>query len=1171
MNGPAAGVPAPAAAPPVLTAREIAERLGQHAPTAEQAAVIEAPADRRALVVAGAGSGKTETMANRVVWLLANRHVGVPEVLGLTFTRKAAGELAERVRTRTAQLIDHGVVPGLELDPLESSTIATYNSFAATIYREHALRIGREPDAAVLGEAAAFQLARTVVAASADERLIDYDKSLDRITSAVLGLSRAIGDNVVDSREVRRFAEEFLDLGSLPIGSTRKKDPYKDVVDALGAVSALPSLLELADAYDRAKQLKGFVEFSDQIALALRIVEGHPDVVADYRSRFRTVLLDEYQDTSVVQTRLLAALFGGHPVMAVGDPDQSIYGWRGASAANLARFGADFAGAERAPASDAVAGDALTFHLSTSWRNPVRVLDAANALIAPFAETAAVEKRPLAPSPFAGTGSVESGWAETIEEEADLVAQWFRARLAAPGGDGAPKTAALLCRTYAKLPVFTEALARHGVPYRVLGVAGLLEQPVVADLVAALRVLHDPTAGAELLRVLGGARWRIGPADLAELGRLARLLEGRGHDAAPLDPAVRAELRGSVAAEEGASIIDALDFVAGADPEHGFLGGFSPLGRERLRRAGLELQQLRRRAGLGLVDFVGLVVHELRLDIEVAANPAQALGPASLDAFDELLAGFVDVAEHPTLGAFLDWLIEAEHRDRLSPRQEDADPGAVQVLSIHGSKGLEWNLVAIPRMVEGELPGSPRSTRGWLAFGELPGDFLGDAAERPEFVWRGLEHQKEFVDNLAAFRAENAEHHAAEERRLAYVGVTRASESLLLTGSWWSSQSRPRGPGEFLRDLAAAGVLDPAALPAVSASDENPRDGALEAPVWPLEPLGLRRGAVEAAAAAVRAAADGPTGAGIGPELARDLELLLEERRRRDAAAGLAVPSRVPASRFKDYVDDPEAVLRSLARPMPERPYRATRIGTLFHSWAERRALAGGSLDAFDDELELDELLAERPGPGDAHANDARPDGAETGILADQERMNRLKATFLASEWGMRRPLAVELELHLPLGEQVFICKLDAVYEATRPAERSADGAGGAGGSGEPGEPAESDGPRYEVVDWKTGKAPRDARDLELKQTQLALYRLAYAKWAGVDPERVDACFYYVEEDRVIRPERLYDEAELRSAWSSVASLASPAASASPAAAPLPASSPQPSRSSGMGAVASAG
>ena len=160
MSGPATSVRA------TIPADEIAARLGLHAPTAEQRAVIEADPRGRSIVVAGAGSGKTETMANRVVWLLANGHVAVPEILGLTFTRKAAGELADRIRQRVAQLVAEGIAD-VSLDPLESASVGTYNAFASSIYREHAMLIGREPDAAVLGEASAWQLARSVVAASA--------------------------------------------------------------------------------------------------------------------------------------------------------------------------------------------------------------------------------------------------------------------------------------------------------------------------------------------------------------------------------------------------------------------------------------------------------------------------------------------------------------------------------------------------------------------------------------------------------------------------------------------------------------------------------------------------------------------------------------------------------------------------------------------------------------------------------------------------------------------------------------------------------------------------------------------------------------------------------------------------------------------------------------------
>ncbi|RZS65789.1 DNA helicase-2/ATP-dependent DNA helicase PcrA [Agromyces ramosus] len=1079
-----------------LSALQIASRLGLHPPTAEQQAVIEADPHGASIVVAGAGSGKTETMANRVVWMLANGHVGVPEVLGLTFTRKAAGELAERVRERVGQLVAEGIAE-VDLDPLESAAVGTYNAFASGIYREHAMLIGREPDAAVLGEASAWMLARSVSSTSADPRLVELDASLDRVTGAVLALSRALAENVADSHDVQAFARDFLAMEGLPIEAPRKRTDFESFTSALGVVGALPPLLDLADAYAAAKRERGYVEFSDQVALALAICERHPEVVAAHRERARTVLLDEYQDTSVVQTRLLATLFRGHSVMAVGDPDQSIYGWRGASAANLARFSSDFAEA------GAAAG---VYDLSTSWRNPAVVLDAANAIIGPL--DAGIPKAPLAPAPLASVGRVEAAWAETIEEEADLVARWFAARVRAPG-DRSARSGALLCRTFANVGTFTEALRAHGVPVHVLGLAGLLDQPVIADLVCVLRVLHDPTAGSELVRVLGGARWRIGPADLAALNGLARWLADRDLGSRRLDDDVRQGLRASIAPDESPSIVDALDFLLTAPDGHTALREFTEVGLGRMRRAGAQLQSLRRRAGLGLVDFVHLVQQELLLDIEVAANAAQPLGAPSLEAFDELLAGFADVAEHPTLGAFLGWLTEAEQRDRLAPRQDEPEPGAVQVLSIHGSKGLEWDVVAIPRLVDEELPSKPRTTKGWLAFGELPNDFKGDRAELPELQWRGVQSQSLFDEAVRAFADENRARHADEERRLAYVALTRTRSELLLTGSWWASQKSPRKPSTFLRELALAGILDPTALPTAPEVPENPREGAGARRRWPLDPLGARHGGVHAAADAVRAAAERPSGAGIGPGLADELRLLLEDRRRRfEGPDAPAIPTRVPASRFKDFVDDPAAVAEQLRRPMPQRPYRATRIGTLFHSWVEHRATGEGDAPAIDD------------GWSDPAALDVELPG-ESIEDATVERLRALQATFEASEWGGRRPVAVELELHLPIDEHVFVCKLDAVYDVPPDGELAARGI------------------RHQVVDWKTGKAPRDERDLELKQTQLALYRLAYAMWAGVAPETVDAVFYFVEDDRVIRPERLYDEAALRRSWASVAASAS--------------------------------
>ncbi|BDZ63386.1 hypothetical protein GCM10025877_03240 [Agromyces mangrovi Wang et al. 2018] len=636
----------------MIGAREIAARLGLPAPTDEQCAVIEAPHRAQSLVVAGAGSGKTETMANRVVWLLANGHVAVPEVLGLTFTRKAAGELAERISRRVGQLVHEGIAR-VELDLLDAAEVSTYNAFASAIYREHAMRIGREPDAALLGEASAWQLARSVVLDSDDERLVELDQSADRITGAVLELSRGIAENVADPRDVRVMARQFLAMADLPTGSARKKTPYATFASAMQQVGGLPVLVDLAERFALEKRRRGLLEFSDQVAFALEICTRHPEVVDAYRDRYGAVLLDEYQDTSVVQTRLLSTLFGGRSVMAVGDPDQSIYGWRGASATNLARFGGDFGDA-----------DAPVYDLSTSWRNPRRVLDAANALLRPFLDDPVVPKRALGAAPGAGEGAVELRWGETVEDEAAAVADWFAVRLR---GGGRPPSAAMLCRTLKQVDVFAEAFEARGVPFHVLGLAGLLDQPVIADLVSALRVLHDPSAGAELLRLLGGARWQVGAADLAGLAETARWLAARDHALQPLDDDVRARMRASVVAEEHASLVDALDFVVEAPAGHAATARIGEEGLARMRAAGAQLMSLRRRAGLELADLVTLVQHELLLDIEVGANAAQPLGAPSLEAFDELLAGFLDVSEQPTLGAFLGWLAEAEQRDRLAP------------------------------------------------------------------------------------------------------------------------------------------------------------------------------------------------------------------------------------------------------------------------------------------------------------------------------------------------------------------------------------------------------------------------------------------------------------------------------------------------------------------------
>ena len=1100
----------------ILSAAAIAAALGQFPPTAEQTAVIEAPLEP-ALVVAGAGSGKTETMAARVVWLVANRLVRRDEVLGLTFTRKAAGELGERIQRRLqrlaeferrgllgdlAALHDAGrldVFGALEraggegakaaatraaaLDALAADlgsqaeapdddallhrpTVATYNSFADQIVREHAVRIGRDAEAAILSESAAWLLMRRVVFSSDDPRLEERGEAVRSIVDAALRIARDGVDNLVSFGELAAFPQRFRDVLERP--STRRGTViYSDVAEAEEKVGALALLADLATEYAAEKQRIGVLDFSDQVAGALEVVRAHPAVAAELRDRYRVVLLDEYQDTSVVQTDLLAALFAQTAVMAVGDPHQAIYGWRGASAGNLGGFADAFhPGAQSAQ-----------FSLATSWRNSARVLSAANAVLAPLAARASIAVDELRPRPSAPRGEVELAFDTDLDAEADRVADWFGRVRDERSAAGARTTGAILFRSKKHMVRFGDALGRRGIPHRILGLGGLLSTPEVVDVVCALRVVSDPSAGSALIRLLSGPRWTIGLPDLRELAALARRIAR--HDVAlqPLAPEVVERIRASAGDDDG-SLIDALDFLLRHPADHGWLAAFTPDARVRLREAASVFAGLRRAVGMPIPDLVRLIELELRLDIELASNESRGparIASAQLRAFVDELHAFLAADESGSISNLLAWLDHAEQLDEFAPRTEPPEDDVVQLLTIHGSKGLEWDAVAVVRLVKDELPSMPRDTKGWLGFGILPYSFRGDARWLPVLPWErdAAPTQQDLKAAFDAFVAANRARQLDEDRRLAYVAVTRARDHLLLSGASWSGTKRPRERSVFLTEIADALAVE---LPEDDPG-EDPYLGERRVLQWPIDPLGARRERVRAAAAAVEAALEAPR---AEPE--RDAALLLAEREERHGSTTPLAPTRIAASRYKEFVADYAGTVARITRPLPERPFRQTRLGTLFHAWVEQRSGRVGTARSIDDALwELDEDAPE-----------------STASAQDAATLARLQANFAASEWGTLSPIEVETEIDftetgLDGRPHVIICKLDAVF-------RRADRGG-----------------RIEIVDWKTGAPPRTEAERDERMLQLELYRRAYHAKHAVPLSQIDVALYYVADDLVLR------------------------------------------------------
>ncbi|GAA3973234.1 ATP-dependent DNA helicase [Streptomyces marokkonensis] len=805
--------------------------------TPEQTACIIAPPAPQ-VIVAGAGSGKTTVMAARVVWLVGTGQVAPEQVLGLTFTNKAAGELAERVRKA---LIRAGVTDPDVIDPDNppgEPVISTYHAFAGRLLTDHGLRLGLEPTSRLLADATRYQLAARVLR-EAPGPYPALTRSFADLVSDLLALDAELAEHLVQPDELRAWDAGLLDsLQSVKLTNA-------DLRKVPEAATARRALADLVIRYRAAKRERDLLDFGDQIALSAQLA-GLPEVGRVLRDQFRVVLLDEYQDTSVAQRILLAGLFGGgtgHPVTAVGDPCQAIYGWRGASVANLDDFPEHFAHTDSRSATRQA--------LSENRRSGGRLLDLANRLADPLrAMHAGVEA--LRPAPGAERdGMVRCALLRTHAEEIDWVADSV-AHLVRTGK--APGEIAVLCRTATDFGEIQGALVARDVPVEVVGLSGLLHLPEVADLVAVCEVLQDPGANASLVRLLTGPRWRIGPRDLALLGRRARHLVSHARVDGDDDPDRRlAEAVEGVDPSEVISLADALDTfletpLDGSGDDDGL--PFSPDARVRFARLATELRDLRRALADPLMDVLHRVLAVTGLEVELSASPhaLAARRRETLSNFLDVAASFAASDGEATLLAFLGYLRTAAQYEKGLDNALPGGENTVKVLTAHKSKGLEWDVVAVPGLVTGTFP-SGQGREKWTAQGKvLPHGLRGDADTLPDVEsWdsRGLK----------AFHESMKEHQHTEELRLGYVTFTRPRSLLLGSGHWWGpSQKKPRGPSDFLTALqehCAAGHGEVEAWADEPAEDEeNPAlHRATAEQAWPLplddEALARRRAAAE--------------------------------------------------------------------------------------------------------------------------------------------------------------------------------------------------------------------------------------------------------------------------------------------------------------------------------------
>jgi DNA helicase-2/ATP-dependent DNA helicase PcrA len=857
-----------------------------------------------------------------------------------------------------------------------------------------------------------------------------------------------------------------------------------------------PEIARVVEAYIDKKRELARIDYGDQIRFAYRVVTERPEVAAALRARWPVVLLDEYQDTNVAQREMMRAIYPeGSSITVVGDPDQAIYAWRGATLYNILRFGRHFRSNN---------GDTTRLALQRSFRSGRRILEAADAIIGAVPLDRRGGEKVLEHHPPTGDGDVRCDLLESDADEAALIAAEIKALATnGSGPDGAPVPfgeIAILCRKRRLFGRIHEALRREGIPVEVVGLGGLLTVPEVIDLLAYLRMVANPADNISFARIAMGPRWRIHFRDMAVLARWAaerthefrHALTERDDSDEEVDPG-----------EERFSLSEALVHLEEIE-------GLSSEAQGRLTRIKDEIESLRTAArGATLVEAIEQVMAETGIGDELlaAGTPTATAALANLGSFTDRANDFAPLEGEASIPAFLEYLEAAESVEDLEAAQPQLDD-SVKLMTVHQAKGLEFDVVYIPGAAKDIFPDAKVTDNPLQSSSELPFSVRDDRDELPEFdIGVALKDFQEALKDRAM----------EDERRLAYVALTRARKRVHVTAAHWYTAERERktanGPGKFFEELAGwPGSEDREArepLPSVmvgtyaSCPEENPFRGELarRAQAWPgasdvraddVFAEGART-VVERLREDESVMAELIAGKGLDPaEVERERDPIAQQLQIvtappppsavDDRLTSLSVSSLVQLARC------PKQFYWTVVRPLPRRPSSNARRGHEIHRWIEIESMGQQRLGDPEDPPDLSpEELAER---AEGHAPAAPTD-------AD------LKHAFRGSRFAAIRPRSVEQPFVIALeGGYLVRGRIDAIFE-------HADGS-------------------WEIVDYKTGREP-DAAD-ETARLQLAVYALAARKIWGVEPSMLKVTYFYLatgRADTIAATELTTDEAAL--------------------------------------------
>ncbi|NND02932.1 MAG: ATP-dependent helicase [Acidimicrobiia bacterium] len=913
-------------------------------PSPEQLAIIGYDTDKPLRVDAGAGTGKTTTIVLR---LQAAVESGVPpeRALGLTFTNKAAEELSDRLREALPELSQEG----------REVEVTTYHGFAYGLLREFGAFVGVERDVRLIGPGYVRELIHEELSTGPGYQFLDLTFPPGRVNETSM-IMRHLADNLQSAAPLLR--------GPKPVDAVAGKR-YE--------------LAEIASRVETTKRRLGLVDYGDLVRLVHDLLAGNPFVAERVASRYRMVLLDEYQDTDPGQREMLRLLFSsGFPLTAVGDPDQTIYEWRGASLANFRDFPTHF--------PDAAGTPAQSLPLSANRRSAPIILKLANKVRDLLH---AEEYKPLRPAGIQPGALIVSRY-HSAADEAVGVAQEVRRLHDEDEVDWTDM--AILFRKNAQIPLIRDALEAYDIPYEVAALGGLLSVPVVADLKAWLEVIADSSHAPALLRILLGGSFRLG---LGDLKPLADLVRPSRDDADPRVPLLEA--------------IDQLDEkVEVGNQTRARLARFTRIYRKLLVAA----------QGLSLVELARRILDETEAWAEIdalAPNPSLT-SRLNLYRFLDLAEEWSPLQGRPSLKAFLGYLNTLDE-DSTSQELDTArlgDENVVPLLTIHRSKGLEWDNVFIPAVVKDTLPSGYRGgDNPYFAAAALPHELRLDRDVLPQLT-----------GDERADRAALRERHYDQELRTAYVGITRAKNRLYISGAHWYTDKRPKLMSPVMEAALEVDGVERATF--IEEPGDAPGMLRLQSPAGSPDPV-FEAGWQEAMRTAIadteamRNLAQDP----VAYDEAMDQTRLMLESLPQPAAVPAALDQPVTSvTGLVSLAGCPQRFYWAEVDPLPRRSSRAMRRGVEVHRMIELHALGQIPLwEASDDIYD-----AVEPAPRGA----ARPFD-----------------TFMNSRWANRRAAFVEVPIDLQLQNGRIRGRIDAVYE-DRPGA-------------------------WEIVDWKSGIPSSDA------------------------------------------------------------------------------------------------